>query len=150
MGIAAALILVLLLLPGVAFADVVTRCGASAGMSFNFPSVLTSKDQLGWQKDGVSSGSIQLVRSGAQFDVIYTDGLGTRSARAEGFDVVRVPGTEDRRYLLVAMNASSGVVEHWMFDLDSSGRGQVAWGTIRGGALFPKSSLMVAACKGPS
>ena len=130
------------------FAEMITRCGSSSGYAHYPESELVSKAQAGWRKDGISNGALQLVRDGEQFDVVYTDAAGTRSARSDGFQIIRVKGTAADRYLLVGVNAVSGVVEHWLFIVDGSGRGTVVWGSIRGGPTLPKSSLMEAACGG--
>ena len=131
-----------------AFAEFISRCGASSGYAHYPESELVSKAQAGWRKDGITNGALQLVRNGDQFDVLYTDAAGTRSARSDGFHISRVKGTAAGRYLLVGVNAVSGVVEHWLFIVDGSGRGTVVWGSIRGGVTLPKSSLMEARCDG--
>ena len=131
-------------------AEVVTRCGASAGYAYYPESALVPKDKAGWRRDTVAGGSLQLIRDGANFDVVYTDSSGgTRSARSDGFQVFPVPGTPPTRHLLLGVHPTSGVVEHWLFDIDAAGRGSVIWGTVRGGTKLPKSGLMEARCNGP-
>jgi len=131
-----------------AFADIISRCGPSSGYAHYPQSELVSKAQAGWRQDGISNGALQLMRDGDQFDVVYTDAAGTRSARSDGFQISRVKGTTAGRYLLVGVNGVSGVVEHWLFDVDGSGRGTVVWGSVRAGLTPPKSILMEARCEG--
>src|SRR5262245_52156023 len=128
-------------------ARILTRCGASAGFSYYLPHPLVGKD-TGWQKDGVSQGQMQLILDGNDYDVIYTDNVGTRSSRADGFRILNLPGAEGGRLLLVGAHPSSGAMEHWLFSINERGEGVVVWGTIRSGANFPKSSLMKADCSG--
>ncbi len=139
----------ILLTATIARAELIARCGASAGYSVFLESALMPKAQAGWAKDGIAKGALQLVRDGTQFDVVYTDIASTRSARSDGFEIFRMPSTPANRYLLIGINPSSGVMEHWLFNLDGQGRGKVIWGTVRGGTAFPKSSLMEAACGAP-
>lgn len=131
-----------------AHAAVVTRCGGSAGVAYEFPGL--SDRASGWQKDSIRKGGIQLIVSGTEADVVYTDGSGgTKSAKGDGFLVMPVPQPNSTRRLILGIHPDTGVVEHWLFDLDGSGNGTVVWGTIRGGTMFPKSSLMKADCFGP-
>ena len=87
--------------------------------------------------------------NGKDVDVVTTDTIGTKSQRADGFDLFLVPQKNDRRAVVLGIHPDTGVVQHWIFDLDRDGKGTVIWGTIRGGTIFPKSNLMKAECFGP-
>jgi hypothetical protein len=127
-------------------ATVLTRCGPSKGYAYYFPTPLVANNQAGWRADGISNGGLQVIVDGQDYDIVFTDAFGTRSARADGFVVMRVPGP---RILLLSMNLQTGVVEHYLFNLDAAGRGTVLLGSIRSGEPLPKSSLMKADCTGP-
>jgi hypothetical protein len=133
-----------------ASAKILTRCGASNGVSFFFPGPAITAEQSGWQKDGVSGGSLQLLANGNEYDVVYTDATGgTRSARADGFEVIGVNQPQTGFLLVFAVNAQGGVMEHWLFRLDGFGAGTVAWGTLKASGPIQKSSLFSAKCSRP-
>lgn len=129
---------------------IITRCGASNGYSFYFEGPVVPHGKAGWHDDGITDGNIQLVQDGDQFDLIYTDAVGTRSATSAGFTVLNIPQAEPGFVIILAVQGQTGAVEHYLFRLDASGRGTVAWGTLRGSAaLIQKSSLFSARCESP-
>ena len=139
-----------LALPTSVAANIVTRCGASKGYAHYFEGALVSRDKAGWTDDGISSGSLQLVRDGDAFDIIVTDAAGTKSLRADGFQVLNVPQPKPDFVAVLSIHRTTGVVEHFLFQLDGQGRGTVVWGSIKGsGATLQKSSLLKATCNSP-
>lgn len=132
-------------------ADVLTRCGPSDGHSYFFPGPLVSQDDAGWAKDGISKGAIELVRHSNDFDVIITDTVGTKSLKGDGFIIVPVPQPGKGDFVtLVAFHQATGVVEHYMFQLDQAGDGTLVWGSLKGGgALIKKSALFLSSCHSP-
>ena len=62
-----------------ATAAILTKCGASKGTSFFLPKRPRDKSETvtEWQEDGISKGSMMLVLDGTEFDVVYTDIVGT-------------------------------------------------------------------------
>ncbi len=131
-------------------AHVITRCGASKGYAFYFDGPFVNRGNSGWTEDGISTGGLQLFQSGPDYDVLVTDTLGTKSMRGDGFTVVRIPQPRPEYTMIIATHSGTGVVEHYLFKLDPSGAGTVAWGSLKGGrSLFQKSSLFVAACVPP-
>ena len=143
----AATAIVSLLLTYPAVANTITKCSSSKGFAYYFKGGLVPDDQAGWRQDGVDGGSIQLVRHGDDFDIFYTDTVGTKSVKADGFDVLSLPQQAPGSFLIIAVNATSQVLQHYLFILDAEGRGTVAWGTARGsGSIFPKSALYTASC----
>jgi hypothetical protein len=131
-------------------ANVITRCGASKGYAFFFEGPFIDRKNSGWTEDGISKGGLQLFQSGPDYDVMVTDTLGTKSMRGDGFTVIRIPQPKPEYTMIIATHAETGVVEHYLFKLDPTGAGTVAWGSLKGGGSpFPKSSLLVAACMRP-
>lgn len=133
-----------------AHANIITKCGASEGFSYFFKTPLTG-DKYGWQKDGISKGQIQLFQSGKDYDIMYTDADGgTTSYRADGFTVIAIPQADDGFITLLLLHPTTGVFEHYLFQLDKQGNGTVIWGSVKGGnVIFPKSSLFQADCRTP-
>jgi hypothetical protein len=130
-----------------AAADVLTVCGESSGYGYYFPGSMVPADSAGMHPDGVTGGSIQLIRDGDLFDIVYSDTQGARSARADGFEVVLLgqnPALGE--WLFVAVSPLM-TVEHFLFQIPN-GNGGVAWGTTRIGAIS-KSSLYYARCRRP-
>jgi hypothetical protein len=126
-------------------AQLITRCGASAGYSYFFENRL-APGQSGWQRDGISTGNLQLIKSGDEYDIVYQDTVGARSARADGFKFVHV--TPSAGFLMLIGVSNVGVLDHYLFRLDTHGRGEVLWGTSRGTGLIPKATMMRAECTG--
>jgi len=130
-----------------ASAAIVTSCGASKGVAYYFKNPLIPKGKTGWQDDGISSGTIQLVQNGTDFDIFYTDTVGTKSMRAEGFRVISINQPDPNSHLILAVHEGTRIAEHYLFVLDDNGVGEVAWGSLKGaGSIFPKSSLYLAKC----
>jgi len=103
-------------------AKVLTRCGASNGVVYFFPGALVPREQAGWKKDGMSTGDIQLITNGNELDIVYTDGTGgTKSARADGFEVVGVPQVEPNFLLVILISLSTAVMEHYLFSQKALG-----------------------------
>ncbi len=133
---------------GSALADTITRCGASSGQGWYFASPFVPQDEVGWNEDAISKGGFLLIVDNDKPDIVTTDVAGTRSSRADGALAIFVPGTKSG-FKLVLLVYPAGTVEHFLFQLDRAGNGTVAWGTVRGGGLFQKSSLFVAKCRAP-
>ena len=132
-----------------ASATVVSRCSASAGYAYYFAGPLVPADKAGWRKDGVTGGSLQLLRDGNDYDIVYTDASGgSRSVRADGFEVIAVPRPQSSTVLIIGLHPTTGVLEHWLFSLDPAGRGNVVWGTARPSNV-QKSALYEATCASP-
>ena len=123
-------------------ADVITRCGASKGYAYYFEGPLVPREKSGWTSDGISKGGIQLVRDGKEFDIVYTDVAGTRSAKSDGFIVLNLSMPNTGFFTVLLVSEGTGVIEHYLFKLDAKGRGTVVWGSIKGGSVrIPKSAI---------
>ncbi len=129
-------------------AEIITRCGASSGQGWYFASPFVPQDEVGWNEDAISKGGFLLIVDDDKPDIVTTDVAGTRSSRADGALAIFVPGTKSG-FRVVLLVYPAGTVEHFLFQLDRAGNGTVAWGTVRGGGLFQKSSLFVAKCRAP-
>jgi hypothetical protein len=133
-----------------AAANVLTRCGDSSGVTYYFEGSAITADKAGWQKDAVR-GSFELVAraDNSEADIIYDNPppLGPSSYRAEGATVMVLPGGTQGSLLLIAVTRDR--LDHYLFKLDSQGKGLVVWGSAGTNVLSQKSSLMTAACDEP-
>lgn len=67
--------------------------------------------------DGFSGGTFELVRDGDNFDIFITDAAGTRSAKADGAEVIPTEAANGAITLLVAYPKA---LETYLFDFESS------------------------------
>jgi len=119
---------------------IVTVCGASSGYSFYL------NPTQGWQRDGVSKGTVTIVREGNDFDLIIKDAAETFSARGDGATVVRVHGNTDREMTLIAIYPLA-TTEVFQLTLDANGRGKLIWASTKNRVVgTTKGSLFVADC----
>jgi hypothetical protein len=125
-------------------AEVIATCGASDGWAYYVPGGISPVKKAEWTKDGISKGSFQLIRSGEDFDVIFSDASGgTLSAKADGATVIgaATPGGDYIVHVLYAIAAETYVF--WMSDKPPT----VSFSQAKFAAHIPKHSLMVAACR---
>src|SRR3954465_14824854 len=103
-------------------AQVVAGCGASTGYGYYL-----EPKRDGWVSDGISSGSLTIVRdSAAAYDVIIKDAQTPFSAKGDGGRVFKVDGQDDQRFTLLIVYPHP-VTEMYQFTLDEGGRGTVIW-----------------------
>jgi hypothetical protein len=96
----------------------------------------------GWQKDGISNGTIQLLQDGQDLDIVVGDATGgTRSAKADGATVVLL-ATPERGPIVGAFYPLASEV--YDFDLTHH---QVSWTQTKFSGLVDKTSLFVAPCE---
>ena len=69
---------------------------------------LAAPGDAGWREDGIAGGNIQLTQDGDQLDVIYTDTSGTRSMKADGFDVFNLQQTGAGFATVLAIHSRTG------------------------------------------
>lgn len=136
----------------IATADIITRCGASAGHVYRLPGLLS--DAQGWDHEELTQGEIMLMldKENHVVDIITKDSMKMTSSRAEGFNTYTLvnDNTIDGMDIIIqAVNSKSKVMEHYLFHIDDHGNGTVVWGTVRAGGPLPKSSLLTAECKSP-
>lgn len=136
------------LLAAPAGATILTRCGASEGLSYFLQGPAVSPGQTGWQPDRLSGGGVILIADPSGVDLVFTDAVGTRSARADGATVLPLQGAEGKLLVLVVY-PSTATAESYVFDLDSAGRGSVIWTSSRAGGPIQRVVAMSARCSGP-
>lgn len=137
------LILSLLLLSGPAVAQVITNCGASSGHAYYLPNNNTKGE---WLADGLSQGAVTLIDRGDRPQILYRDATKTmRDAETDdGAKVFWISKSAEVKSVLVVHTAAA---EHYLFKLDSAGRGEVVWGTFRHTGMI-KGSVFTAECTG--
>src|SRR6266567_2225063 len=87
----------------------------------------------------------QLVRSGADFDIFFTDALGTRSAKADGATVSLGSTNEQLGILNILVTYSgTGVLESYLFNLAAK---NVAYTVTKTRTPVPLARLLVASCQ---
>jgi hypothetical protein len=123
-------------------ADVVASCGASEGWGYFVPSGLVPKEESGWEKDRISKGSFQLVRRLEEWDIVYTDTIGTTSARATGGQVFGF-ATKDGDIVVNVLYPHS--FETYVFWL-SLPEPVASYSQAKHGTAIRKHAVMVAKC----
>jgi hypothetical protein len=120
----------------------------ASGFAYYFPGPHVREDQAGWTKDAITGGSIEFIidNDGNNPDIVFSDVSRTRSSRADGAQVVALPGETPNSFLVIVIYPQHSTIEHYLFMLDARGRGTVAWGTARAVAQIQKSSLYAATC----
>lgn len=139
-----AFVSVAMLLPSIADAEIVATCGASKGHAYYIPGPLVPPSDAGWQTDGISKGSFQLIRSGDDWDIVFTDASGgTLSAKGDGGEVLGVV-TEAGDILVQIFYRVT--IETYVFWLSKS-KPEVSYSQAKFAAGIRKHSLMVAPCR---
>ena len=146
----AAFLLTALLAPiGTPQAAIITKCGASTGYTYYFGGETIPSGREGWNEEAIGESEIQLIQSGKELDIVFTDVRGAQSKKAQGFQVFSVPQPKPGFMLVVAIH-QKGVLEHHLFQLDALGNGTVVWGSLKGSAWpIQKSSVYQATCRSP-
>ena len=132
-------------LPNYAHPEVLAACGPSSGTGYYLMTpAITAKD-AGWKKEKEEPGGFQLVRSGADFDIFFTDALGTRSAKADGATVSLGSTNEQLGILNILVTYSgTGVLESYLFNLAAK---NVAYTVTKTRTPVPLARLLVASCQ---
>ena len=137
---------ILMALGFAARAEIVAICGPAKGHSYYPPKPPIPEDKVGWVEDKVTNGNFQLIRSGSDWDIVFTDASGrTLSSRADGGQTVGLIN-DDGDVVVTVFYAGS--FETWVFWL-SSEKPSVSWSQARFASLIPKHSLMVSSCHRP-
>ena len=130
------------------FAAVITSCGGSQGYSFCFRSGLAPDDQEGWQPDKISKGEIIFTMDEEKPDIIIRDALDITRSVKEGGALVKVLHEEPSKgTILLMVYYPAGAMEHYLFQLDKKGAGQLVWGTAKAAGPIITNKLMTADCK---
>jgi len=138
------LVAALVMVGSVGRAEIVATCGASEGWAYYVPGGLAPAGKPEWVKDQISSGSFQLIRSGEDFDIVFTDATGrTLSAKGDGGSIVGF-ATKDGNvvvYILYEM-----LTENYVFWL-SQKQPTLSYSQAKFATPIRKHSLLVAPCR---
>lgn len=124
--------------------DVVATCGASKGHGYFIPKGLVPPSESGWSEEAISKGSFQLIRSGEDWDIIFTDSTGgTLSSRGDGGNISAIVTGDGDVTVQIVYERSVEIYVFWLSLKDPI----VTFSQAKFAALVPKHSLMVAKCK---
>jgi hypothetical protein len=98
-------------------------------------------EPTGWVDDGISAGSVVLVRNGDALDIIVRDAVGTMSATAEGATVALLEVRDP--FIEVLVSYSQGAKELYTFDMEAR---SLVWSQHKFGVMFNKASTFLADC----
>lgn len=118
------------------------ECEAGKGWAYYSNIEPETGKPTGWVEDGITGGSITLVRDGDEFDLLIRDTIGTISARAEGAQIVLLGFRAT--YLEVLASYPQGAKEIYTFDFAAK---QLVWSQHKFGVLYDKAHTFVAACR---
>jgi hypothetical protein len=137
---------ILMALGFAARAEIVAICGAAEGHYYYPLKPPIPEKNAGWGADKITNGNFQLIRSGSDWDIVFTDATGrTQSSRADGGRTVGLVN-DDGDVVVTVFYAGS--FETWIFWL-SMDKPVVSWSQAKFGSFIPKHSLMVSPCKRP-
>jgi hypothetical protein len=89
--------------------------------------------------DGLTDGSVTVLRNGSRYDLIIKDAKATFSALSDGATITKLDGDSDEDFTL-ALAYPLGQVEVYRFRLDATGRGVMLYAMLtnraKRGALF--------------
>lgn len=118
---------------------VIARCGGSRGTAYRFLDNLTPGLRPGWAQDDYG-GKTVLVRLGNEWDIQFSDALGSSGYRALGAKVMPLGYTGGR----LNVGAFGGTfIDIYTFDFNTS---EVIWTSHKNGTLFDKVGIYRATC----
>jgi len=112
----------------VANAEVVTRCEAPADYSERLQQVSAAQG-VGSQMISAESVELTLIRQGDSYDVLIG-----RDSLGNGADWINAGG-EDPVHLILDNNSGFAGLEHFLFDLNLDGSGELLWSSASESAL---------------
>ncbi|MEO9340760.1 hypothetical protein ABFT80_25445 [Mesorhizobium sp. SB112] len=124
---AIAALAILLVNTSSSLAQVIAICGASQCFGYNVKGKIVDDESAGWIKDGLANGGIQLLKDGDGFDVVYTDAVGSRSAKAVGGTAIKMVEDENLAMVLVAYPTATRPISVFAFRKGSSLDGSEAF-----------------------
>jgi hypothetical protein len=133
-----------------AFSADVAICGASSGYTYFANRGLVDAKDVGWQKDGMSSGQFTLTIDGqGKFDILASGPLGVASYLKGGAKIIPTE-ISDTAVAIVAIYPfeveAAGVVDTYVFQKLKNGKLQAMYTQARPGELLPKISALIADC----
>jgi hypothetical protein len=138
--------IVLLFFSGTSLAEVLATCGASHGHAYYVRGPFVEAKDSGWTEDKISKGTLQLIRSGDDYDVIFTDSTGgTLSAKGDGASTAG--SFDDRGNLLLIVMYPGKSVETYVFWFAVKTEKTLTFSQAKYGAPIAKHSLLQATCE---
>lgn len=125
-------------------AETLAVCGAVDGHGYFAAQGIVPTPEAGWTPDRISDGAISLTRDGDEFDILFKDGTGVYSSRAQGAEVIVMRAAADEAAVLVIYEHND--IEIYQFIRERTGRGRVALLQSRSNSSITKASLMVGQC----
>ena len=124
----------------------IANCGPSKGISYFTYSGITSKEDSGFENDGISEGSVTLSKNSELYDILYKDATGTiASSRQEGAEIY--PIILNPLSITLASIYPGEVIEIYSFWIESDGSAKYSLQASRHtNPLINKSSLFVGDC----
>jgi hypothetical protein len=142
-------VVVLLVLCADATAQTVTECGRSDGYSYYFAGGAVPADKGGWKTDGIDDGRIILNFVNGEADLLIKNATGSTVSVMQTGGKIFVRKAITGLIALTVFYDDTAITEDYVFQLDTAGKGTVAWTVIRTAASINKMSLMTAECRGP-
>lgn len=123
-----------------ASAEVVAHCGASQGTGYFFHDERFNPTGPDWAEDGMSNGRIILVRDGDDWDILFSDAVGSFGYRQDGATVLLVGNNGD---FLTIGAFHPNYVDTYTFDLSGL---EVVWTSHKTGTAIQKVAIYRADC----
>lgn len=128
-------------------AEILAVCGASKGYAYYLPSALVPDKDAGWTEDAISGGSFQLIRSGDNYDIVFTDATGrTLSTKGDGGEIL---GMENGKGDLIVTVLYPHVIETYAFWFSSSGPLIATFSQVKHETPIAKHAVFKASCRKP-
>ena len=124
-----------------AHGQTIIECEGSFGKAFYFSDSPETGDEVGWVDDGITDGSVVLVRNGDALDIIIRDAVGRISATAEGANVILLDVRDP--FIEVLVSYPQGAKELYTFDMKER---RLAWSQHKFGVAFDKAATFLAEC----
>lgn len=143
----ASLLTALLVVPTIVQAEILAVCGVSNGHAFYLPGPLVPEKEAGWTEDAISGGSFQLIRSGADYDIISTDATGrTLSARGDGGEIVAFKSSRGDLIVTILYPLA---IETYAFWFGSSGPMIATFSQVKHSTPITKHAVFKSNCQKP-
>ena len=126
-------------------AEIVATCGISEGRSYYIPGGLVTGKHAGWTDEKISKGSFQLIRSGDEYDIVFTDSTG-RTLSSKGDGATTSGYRDDAGNLVVTVMYPGSLIETWVFWLSVKTERIATYSQARHNAPIRKHSLLKATC----
>jgi len=145
--VSASLLTSLLCVPTILQAEILAVCGASEGHAFYIPGPLVPEKEAGWLEDKISGGTFQLIRSGDDYDIIFTDATGgTLSAKGDGGEIIAFKSSRGDLIVTILYPLA---IETYAFWFSSSGPLIATFSQVKHSTPIAKHAVFKADCQRP-